>query len=108
MSNAITATGEKPLTPAMLRELSLRSDRQGLLRAASHYGVIVGVGALIWWVASRYGLLWALPLVVVQGYFVASCSWWSTRPPTRRRLAAARLISSACTASRPFFAALER
>ncbi|QQO31840.1 fatty acid desaturase [Bradyrhizobium diazoefficiens] len=71
MSNAITATGEKPLTPAMLRELSARSDWQGLVRAASHYGVIVVVGVLIWLVSSRYGIVWALPLVVVQGYFVA-------------------------------------
>jgi hypothetical protein len=36
MSNAITATGEKLLTPAMLRELSVRSDLQGLVRAGSH------------------------------------------------------------------------
>lgn len=71
MSNAITATGEKPLTPAMLRELSVRSDRQGLVRAASHYGVIVILGALIWLVSLRYGIVWALPLIVAQSYFVA-------------------------------------
>jgi fatty acid desaturase len=71
MSNAITATGEKPLTPAMLRELSTRCNWRGLVRAASHYGVIVVVGALIWLVSSRYGTVWALPLVIVQGYFVA-------------------------------------
>jgi len=29
------------------------------------------VGALIWIVSSRHGLLWALPLVVLQGYLVA-------------------------------------
>ena len=71
MSNAITATGEKPLTPAMLRELSVRSDLQGVLRAVSHYGVIAVVGTLIWLVSSRYGLAWALPLIVAQSYFVA-------------------------------------
>jgi len=71
MSNAITATGEKPLTPALLRELSVRSDRQGLIRAASHYGVIVVMGTLIWLVSSRYGIAWALPLIVAQSYFVA-------------------------------------
>jgi fatty acid desaturase len=71
MSNAITATGEKPLTPAMLRELSVRSDLQGLIRAASHYGVITVMGALIWLVSSRYGIVWALPLIVAQSYFVA-------------------------------------
>ena len=71
MSNAITATGEKPLTPAMLRELSVRSDLQGLVRAVSHYGVITVMGALIWLVSSRYGIVWALPLIVAQSYFVA-------------------------------------
>jgi fatty acid desaturase len=71
MSNAITATGGKPLTPAMLRELSVRSDLQGLVRAASHYGVIVVLSALIWLVSSRYGIVWALPLIVAQSYFVA-------------------------------------
>ena len=71
MSNAITATGEKPLTPAMLRELSVRSDRQGLVRAVSHYGVIAVLGALIWLVSSRYGIIWAVPLIVAQSYFVA-------------------------------------
>jgi fatty acid desaturase len=71
MSNAITATGEKPLTPALLRELSVRSDLQGLVRAASHYGVIVVIGTLIWLVSSRYGIVWALPLIVAQSYFVA-------------------------------------
>ena len=71
MSNAITATGEKPLTPAMLRELSVRSDLQGLVRAASHYGVIAILGTLIWLVSSRYGIAWALPLIIAQSYFVA-------------------------------------
>lgn len=71
MSNAITATGEKALTSAMLRELSVRSDLQGLVRAASHYGVIVALGTLIWLVSSRYGVVWAVPLIVAQSYFVA-------------------------------------
>ena len=71
IGNAITATGEKPLSPAMLRELSMRCNWRGLVRAASHYGVIFVVGTLIWLVSSRYGIVWALPLVVVQGYFVA-------------------------------------
>jgi fatty acid desaturase len=71
MSNAITTSGEKPLTPAMLRELSARSDLQGLVRATSHYGVIVMVGGLIWLMSSRYGVGWSLPLMIVQGYFIA-------------------------------------
>ena len=59
------------LSPAMLRELSARSDPQGLVRVASHYGVIAVLGVLIWLVSSRHGVVWALPLIAVQGYFVA-------------------------------------
>lgn len=61
----------KPLTPAMLRELSVRSNLKGSVRSLGHYGVIVLVGALIWKVDSSYGVLRALPLMAVQGYFVA-------------------------------------
>jgi fatty acid desaturase len=71
MSTAITATGEKPLTSAELRELSVRSDLQGAIRTISHYGAIAVAGALIWLVSTTYGLAWALPLIVVQAYFVA-------------------------------------
>ena len=71
MSTAFTATGEKPLTSAKLRELSVRSNLQGIVRAASHFGAIGIVGVLIWLVSSTYGLFWALPLMVVQGYLVA-------------------------------------
>ena len=71
MSTAITATGEKPLTSAALRELSARSNLQGIVRAVSHYGAIGVFGTLIWLVSSTYGIAWALPLMVVQGYFVA-------------------------------------
>jgi len=61
----------KPLGPTVLRELSARSNLRGAVRAASHYGTIVIVGALIGWVSSRYGIAWALPLIAVQGFFVA-------------------------------------
>ncbi|WP_051380490.1 fatty acid desaturase [Bradyrhizobium sp. WSM1743] len=61
----------KPLSPAMLRELSARSNFQGAARSLCHYGVVILVGSLIWKVSSSYGILWALPLIVVQGYFVA-------------------------------------
>ena len=71
MSTAITATGEKLLSPTDLRSLSVRSNLPGIVRATSHYGAIVAFGALIWLVSSQYGLLWAMPLMVVQGYFVA-------------------------------------
>lgn len=61
----------KPLSPAMLRELSVRSNLRGAAQSLGHYGVIVLVGALIWKVSSTWGVLWALPLMVVQGYVVA-------------------------------------
>src|ERR1700722_20104760 len=61
----------RPLSPTLLRELSTRSNFQGLVRVVSHYGVIIVLGALIWLVSSRYGVGWALPLLAVQGYFVA-------------------------------------
>ena len=71
MSTAITATGEKLLSSAELRELSARSNLPGIVRAVSHYGAIVVFGTLIWLVSSIYGLLWAIPLIVAQGYFIA-------------------------------------
>lgn len=71
MSTAITAKGEKLLSSADLRELSVRSNLPGIVRASSHYGAIGVFGVLIWLVASTYGLPWAIPLMVVQGYFVA-------------------------------------
>ncbi|MDH2383959.1 fatty acid desaturase [Bradyrhizobium sp. CER78] len=61
----------KPLSPLILRDLSIKSNLAGAVRAASHYGMIVVIGALIYLVASRYGLPWALPLIAIQGYFVA-------------------------------------
>ena len=70
---AVSDTGHrlKPLTPAMLRELSVRSDLKGAAQSLGHYGMILLVGALIWKVSSSWGALWALPLMVVQGYVVA-------------------------------------
>jgi fatty acid desaturase len=61
----------KLLTPVVLRELSVRSNGQGVVRTLSHYAAIAVIGALIWLVSSRHGMVWALPLIVVQGIFVA-------------------------------------
>ncbi len=61
----------KPLDPAMLRELSARSNLPGAVRTLSHYGAVTIFVVLIWWVSSTYGLAWALPLIAAQGYFVA-------------------------------------
>ena len=75
----------KPLTPAMLRELSVRSDLRGAAQSLGHYGVIVLMGVLIWKLSSTWGVLWALPLMAVQGYVVAflfmggSPDGWSTQ-----------------------------
>ena len=55
----------------MLRELSVRSNLQGVGRAACHYSLVVLVGALIWAVFSGWGVVGAMPLMAVQGYFVA-------------------------------------
>jgi fatty acid desaturase len=62
---------DKPLNPAMLRELSARSDFRGVLRTISHYGAVAIVGTLIWLVASTWGVAWALPLIPAQAYLVA-------------------------------------
>jgi len=61
----------KPLSPESLRDLSVKSNLPGAVRAASHYGMIAIIGALIWLVASRHGVPWVLPLIAAQGYFVA-------------------------------------
>ncbi|KYG97204.1 fatty acid desaturase [Bradyrhizobium sp. DOA1] len=61
----------KPLTPAMLRELSVRSNLRGAVQSLGHYGAILLMGTLIWIVSSRHGVLWALPLMAMQGYVVA-------------------------------------
>ena len=71
MSTAVTATGEKPLTSAALRELSARSNLQGIVRAASHYGAIGVFGR-----ADLAGVLdlWRAlgdAADIVQGYFIA-------------------------------------
>jgi fatty acid desaturase len=71
MVSPIEPAKPKLLTPAMLRELSVRSDRQGAVRSLGHYAEIIVMGTLIWLVSSRYGVVWALPLMVVQGVFVA-------------------------------------
>jgi fatty acid desaturase len=71
MASPIDPAKPKLLTPAMLRELSVRSDRQGAARSLSHYAAIVMTGTLIWWVVSHHGVVWALPLMLAQGILVA-------------------------------------
>jgi len=61
----------RPLSQAQLKQLSVRSNAPGLLRSFAHYGAIVLVGVLIWQLTARAGLLWALPLLPVQGFLIA-------------------------------------
>jgi len=65
-----TAPG-RALSPEQLRQLSVRSDRPGLIRAVIHVGAVIVAGALIWAVVVRFGILAALPLMIVQGVLVA-------------------------------------
>ena len=47
----------KPLMPAMLRELSVRSNLRGAVKSLSHYGLVVLVGTLVWKVSSTWKVL---------------------------------------------------
>jgi fatty acid desaturase len=61
----------RPLTPVQLKELSAKSNAPGAARALSHFGAIGLTGTLLWIVMNRYGELFAVPLILVQGYLVA-------------------------------------
>jgi fatty acid desaturase len=61
----------RPLTPLQLKALSAKSNAPGLLRALSHFGAIGLTGTLLWLVLARYGVLFAIPLILLQGYLVA-------------------------------------
>ncbi|WP_441242145.1 fatty acid desaturase [Tardiphaga sp. 768_D3_N2_1] len=61
----------RALTPAQLKDLSVRANLPGLIRAISHYALIALVGTLIWQVATRYGVVWTIPLIIIQGYLIA-------------------------------------
>lgn len=62
---------ERPLTPAQLKELSIRTNAPGIVRSISHYAAIFAVGTIVWQVKTRYGLLWDIPFIALQGYLVA-------------------------------------
>jgi fatty acid desaturase len=64
-------TEGRALTPAQLKELSEKSNLPGAVRALSHFGAIALTGALLWMVLGRTGVLFALPLILIQGYLVA-------------------------------------
>lgn len=68
---AYTRIEQRVLTPIQLRELSARSNAPGLVRAITHYGAIALVGTAIWQATIVYGALFAVPLMIVQGYLIA-------------------------------------
>ncbi len=61
----------RALTPAQLKELSAKSNLPGAVRSVSHFGAIALTGTLLWTVMTRYGVPFAVPLILVQGYLVA-------------------------------------
>jgi fatty acid desaturase len=61
----------RALSPVQLKELSIRANLPGAIRSLSHYAMILLVGTGIWQITTRYGVLWTLPLIVIQGYLVA-------------------------------------
>jgi fatty acid desaturase len=66
-----TLRAEPVISPAELRVLSVRSDMRGAVRFAGHAVAVIGCGTLIWWVHARFGLPWALPLIMLQSLLVA-------------------------------------
>lgn len=57
--------------PAAIRALSVQRDAPGVVRIASQLWLIVAMAALIATLVAAYGVLAALPLMVVQGFFIA-------------------------------------
>jgi fatty acid desaturase len=70
-TDADRGTDGRALTPVQLKALSARSNMPGLIRAITHYSAIALVGGAIWQVTARYGVLPAVPLMLVQSYLVA-------------------------------------
>lgn len=63
--------GQRPITPLQLRELSGKSNAPAFARVLLQYLLIAVTGAAIWQVKTQVGGLWALPLVVLQGFLVS-------------------------------------
>lgn len=65
----------RALTPARLKELSVRSNAPGTIRSIGHYAAIALVGTIVCRVWASHGVIWAvpliLPLILVQGFLVA-------------------------------------
>lgn len=70
-AHADTSIEQRALTPIQLKELSVRSNAPGLVRTITHYGAIALVGTATWQATIIYGALFAVPLMIVQGYLIA-------------------------------------
>jgi len=63
-----TARPSPRLRADVLKALSVRTNGAGIRRAIGHFGAIAITGALLW---NLRDTLWAIPLVVLQGYLLA-------------------------------------
>lgn len=66
----VTVESGPAVSPAALRVLAARGNRAAAIRAVTHWGAIVLLGVAIWRVRADFGLLWAFPLMVPQGFLV--------------------------------------
>jgi fatty acid desaturase len=60
----------RAITPQQLRALCVKSNGPAVFRVLVQYASILGNGALLCWIAGRYGLAWALPLIVLQAFMI--------------------------------------
>lgn len=65
------AAPTRALTPAQLKELSIRANLPGAVRSLAHFGAILVVGAAILLTIHHANPLFAIPLLALQGYLVA-------------------------------------
>lgn len=68
---SFAAPSETAPSRAALQGLAVRNDAAAALRIASHFGAILLVGLGIGLVVFHFGLIWALPLMVAQGWLIA-------------------------------------
>src|SRR5437588_140411 len=91
-----------------LHALMTRSDGPALRRAAWHLGMLILTGTVLWRLSST---VWALPLVVVQGYMPASVPAYFfvlTGIPNANRRVGDILRLASGRADRPWMAPSER
>src|SRR5262245_10452205 len=62
--------GRNALDIAVVRSLSARNDRHGLVRTAVHFGTMIGTGVLVWYALSHWYLL--VPALVLHGFTIVT------------------------------------